>query len=46
MTKYVLVLNNHPFSSNLRSSLVNAYDFSVPAILKKETNESKVKSQT
>ena len=35
MTKYVLVLNNHPFSLNLRSSLANIYDFSVLAIPKK-----------
>ena len=35
MTKYILVLNNHLFSSNFRYSLANIYDFSVIAILKK-----------
>ena len=34
MTKYVLVLKNYPFSSNLGSSLVNIYDFFVLVILK------------
>ena len=43
MTKYVLALNKHPFSLNLRSSLINMYDFSVLVILKKQTNENKVK---
>ena len=33
MTKYVLVLNNHPFSLNF--GLANIYDFSVLAIPKK-----------
>ena len=43
MTKYILVLNNHLFSSNFRYSLANKYDFSVIAILKKN-KQMKIKS--
>ena len=43
MTKYILVLNNHLFSSNFRYSLANIYDFSVIAILKKN-KQMKIKS--
>ena len=43
MTKYVLALNKHPFSSNLRSVLANTSNFSVLAILK-QNKQMKIKS--